>query len=181
VGCLQLDEKYATVRLSSTPFLLEATVYVAEILEKCSELAARTASVYRRLSERFYGDEERVSLWRELALEEETHADVLRRELRSFQEQDRSGLFLPEYVERLARLDSELHQLEERADTARSVDEALAVAVALEQADLEDLYDDLVLQGEPAFKLISERIEAALAAKPLRAPAAGMARRRRSE
>ena len=62
-------------------------MYVAEILEKCSELAARTARVYRRLAERFHGDEERVELWRELALEEETHADVLRRELQSFQEQ----------------------------------------------------------------------------------------------
>jgi rubrerythrin len=154
-------------------------VYVAEILEKCSELAARSASVYRHLAERFHGDEERLSLWRELALEEETHADVLRRELQSFQEQDASGLFLPEYADRLARLDNELRQLENRAETASSVDEALAVSVALEQADLEDLYDDLVLQGEPAFKLISERIEAALAARPLRAPAAGMARARR--
>ena len=63
-------------------------------------------------------------------------------------------------------LDSELRQLEDRAATARSLDDALAVVVALEQADLEDLYDDLVLQGEPAFKLISERIEAALDAKP---------------
>ena len=156
-------------------------MYVAEILEKCSEFAARTARVYRRLAERFRGDEGRVSLWRELALEEETHADVLRRELQSFHEEDFSGTFLPEYAERLARLDGELCQLENRAATTRSVDDALAVAVALEQADLEDLYDDLVLQGGPAFKLISERIEAALAATPERAPAAGMARRRRRE
>jgi hypothetical protein len=154
-------------------------VYVAEILEKCSDLAARTARVYRRLAERLRGDQERVSLWRELALEEETHADVLRRELQSFQEQDQSGSFLPEYAERLAKLDRELRELEQRAGTARSVDDALAVAVALEQTDLEDLYDDLVLQGEPAFKLISERIEAALAAKPENSPAAGLARRPR--
>jgi hypothetical protein len=154
-------------------------VYVPEILEKCSQIATRTARVYRRLAEKFHGDEDRVGLWRELALEEETHADVLRRELESFEEQDQSGPFLPEYANRLARLDDELRELESRADTAHSVDQALAVAVALEQADLEDLYDDLVLQGEPAFKLISERIEAALAAKPIDAPAAGMARSRR--
>jgi len=46
----------------------------------------------------------------------------------------------------------------------------------LEQADLEDLYDDLVLQGEPAFRLISERLEAALAEKPQDTPAAGLAK-----
>jgi rubrerythrin len=154
-------------------------VYVSEILERCSEIAARTAQVYRRLAERLQGQDERVQLWRELALGEETHADVLRRELQSFQEQDVAGSFLPEYAERLRRLDADLRQLEKRAETAHTLDEALAVAVALEQADLEDLYDDLVLQGEPAFKLISERLEAALGVKPGRVPAAGLARRHR--
>jgi len=154
-------------------------VYVSEILERCSEMAARTAQVYRRLAGRLEGQDDRVQLWRELALGEETHADVLRRELQSFQERDVAGSFLPEYAERLRRLDADLRQLEERAEAARTLDEALAVAVALEQADLEDLYDDLVLQGEPAFKLISERLEAALAVKPERVPAAGLAKRHR--
>ena len=154
-------------------------MYVSEILERCSQMAARTAQVYRRLAERLQGQDERVQLWRELALGEETHADVLRRELQSFQEQDVAGAFLPEYAERLRRLDADLRQLEKRAEVAHTLDEALAVAVALEQADLEDLYDDLVLQGEPAFKLISERLEAALGAKPGHVPAAGLARRHR--
>jgi rubrerythrin len=157
----------------------EKAVYVSEILDQCSGMAARTARVYRRLAERLQGEEERVRLWRELALEEETHADILRRELQSFQEQDQAGSFLPEYAERLSQLDAQLCQLERRAETAGTLDEALAVAVALEQADLEDLYDDLVLQGEPAFRLMSERIEAALAAKPQRVAAAGLAKPRR--
>jgi hypothetical protein len=141
-------------------------MYVAEILERCSALAGRTARVYRGLAERFHADQDRVGLWRELALEEETHADILRRELTSFQEQDQSGTFLPEYAERLQRLDVELADLERRAVSAQTLDEALAVAVALEQCHLEELYDDLVLHGEPSFKLISERVEAALAARP---------------
>ncbi len=142
-------------------------------------MAARTAGVYRHLAARLQTHDERVHLWRELALGEETHADILRRELQSFQERDQTGAFLPEYAARLRQLDAELRQLEKRAQTAQTLDDALAVAVALEHADLEDLYDDLVLQGEPAFKLISERLEAALAAKPERVPAAGLARRRR--
>ena len=154
-------------------------MYVVEILERCSDLAARTAHVYRGLAERFHGDRERVHLWRELALEEETHADILRRELESFVQQEQSGAFLPEFAVRVQQLDAELRQLEGSAATAQSLDDALAVAVALEQTDLEDLYDDLVLQGEPAFKLISERLEAALAAKPQSPAAAGLAVRRR--
>lgn len=151
-------------------------MYVSEILEKCSEMAARTARVYRRLADRLHSEKEQVHLWRELALEEETHADILRRELQSFQEQDQAGAFLPEYAQRLSQLDQELAELEQRATVARTLDDALAVAVAVEQADLEELYDDLVLQGEPAFRLISERIEAALGAKPERVAAAGLAK-----
>ena len=163
----------------SPPALESNLMYVTEILARCSEFAARTARVYRHLSERHAGDPGRVSLWHELALEEEIHADVLRRELQSFQEQDHSGTFLPDFADRLHHVDHELRQLERRAESARTLDDALAVAVALEQTDLEDLYDDLVLQGEPAFRLISERIEAALAVRPERTPAAGLARRTR--
>jgi hypothetical protein len=151
-------------------------VYVSEILEKCSEMAARTARVYRRLADRLHSEKEQVGLWRELALEEETHADILRREFQSFQEQDQAGAFLPEYTERLRQLDEELAQLEQRAAVARTLDDGLAVAVAIEQADIEELYDDLVLQGEPAFRLISERIEAALTVKPGNIAAAGLAK-----
>ena len=151
-------------------------MYVIEMIERCSDIASRTARVYRRLAERFHGDRDRVGLWRELALEEETHADVLRRELDSFRERDDSGTFLAEYAERLTHLDAELQQLESRAAAADTLDDALAVAVALEQTDLEDLYDDLVIQGEPAFKLISERLEAALGSHPQGSPAAGLAR-----
>ncbi|MCK6555024.1 hypothetical protein L6Q96_10655 [Candidatus Binatia bacterium] len=154
-------------------------MYIVDILERCSNLAGRTARVYRHLAERFAGDPDRVRLWRELALEEETHSDVLRRELASFQEEDRDGPFLPEYSVRLDNLDADLKRLEERASGAATLDDALAVAVALEQADLEELYDDLVLQGEPAFKLLSERIEAALGARPEPVASAGLAGRRR--
>jgi len=159
----------------------EKAVYVSEILEQCSDIAARTARVYRRLAERSHGEDERVRLWRELALEEETHADILRRELKSFQDQDQTGSFLPEYAERLRQIDTQLRELERRAESTRTLDEALAVAVALEQADLEDLYDDLVLQGEPAFRLMTERIEAALAAQPQQVAAAGLAKPRRPQ
>lgn len=154
-------------------------MYVVEILERCADQAAGTARVYRGLAERFRADSDRVHLWRELALEEEIHADILRRELKAFQEQEQTGAFLPEFADRLLRLDAERRQLEARAATAQTLDDALSVAVALEQADLEDLYDDLVLQGEPAFRLISERLEAALATKPRQLPAAGTAKRER--
>jgi hypothetical protein len=155
-------------------------MYTFEIIERCSGIAARTAQVYRQLAERFAGDPERVQLWRELALEEEVHADVLRRELQTFQEEDQAGSFLPDYAARLSTLDDELKVLEQRAKATATLDDALAVAVALEQTKLEDLYDDLVLQGEPSFRLITERLEAALSQRPGRPAAAGMAARKGS-
>ncbi len=151
-------------------------MYVTDILDKCADLAARAAAVYRQLAVRFGDDGERVRLWRELALEEETHADVLRRELRSFESDDEAGGFLPDFAERLQSTDRELIDLERRAAAAKKLDDALAIAVALEQRGLEDLYDDLVLQGQPAFRILAERVEAALSTQPILASNAGLPR-----
>jgi len=137
-------------------------VYVVDILKKSAELAARAAAVYRGLATRFQDDPDRVQLWRELALEEETHAEVLRREQRNFETAGESGNFLPDFVARLEKSERDLIRLEEAAVGANQLDKVLAVAVAVEQRDLEELYDDLVLQGEPAFRILAERVEAAL-------------------
>ncbi|MBI3785838.1 MAG: hypothetical protein HY270_20785 [Deltaproteobacteria bacterium] len=141
-------------------------MYLIEVLERCSEIADRSARVYRLLADRFGHDHDRVALWRELALEEETHAEVLRREVRSFRDAEQSGNYLPEYSQRLGTLEDKLNAMEAHATTAHSLDDALALAVALEQTTLEDIYDDLILQGEPAFRLISERVEAVLNRTP---------------
>ena len=141
-------------------------MYVTEILQRCAALEGRIAKVYRQLAEQAHADANAARLWRELALEQETHADILQRELRTFQEADDSGSFLPEYAARLEQLERTLHGIEERTATIHTLDDAFATAVALEQTELEDIYDDVVLQSQPAFKLISERIEAALNASP---------------
>lgn len=145
-------------------------MHVVDLLGRCADLAARTAAIYRSLAERFADEPAQVPLWRELALSEEIHADVLRREKGTLQEQDESGPFLPEFVPRLDRLEREVQRLEGMAPGVRSLDEALTVAVALGEATLVDLYDDLVLQGDPGFRLIVERLEAALSNFPQSTP-----------
>jgi len=141
-------------------------MYLVEVLAKCSEIEERAARVYRALAKRFPSSDDEVRLWRELALEEETHADILRREIRAFEERDESGAFLPEYAPRLEHAHQLLADLEKKADGVTSLDDALTLAVAVEQTELEDLYDDLVTQGHPAFKLISERLESTLSNAP---------------
>ncbi len=145
-------------------------MYVTEILQRCADLEGRIAHVYRHLAQQAHTDANAAKLWRELALEQETHADVLNRELRSFQDSDDSGSFLPEYTIRLEQLDRTLRSIEQRAANIQTLDEAFATAVALEQSELEDIYDDVLLQSQPAFKLISERIEAALNLHPIVQP-----------
>jgi rubrerythrin len=140
-------------------------MYLTGILERCSDIENRMARVYRALAERV-GASDAARVWRELALEDETHADILRRELRSLEEGDDSDSFMPEYADRLERADRILRDLEERARTLTTIDEATAVVLAREQATLEDLYDDLVVKAPTDFKLLSERIEAALANAP---------------
>lgn len=153
-------------------------MYLTEILTRCSDIEIRMAKIYRSLAARFGGSGDSARLWHELALEDETHADILRRELRNLEEEEDSGNFLPEYADRIKLADRALSDLESRARTLQTLDDAMALALALEQTTLEDLYDDLVVQGPPAFKLVCERIEAALAAEPA-ANVPGLPRRRR--
>jgi rubrerythrin len=141
-------------------------MYVVEVLERCAELAARVARLYRQLAERFPQDPTRERLWRELALLEETHAEVLRQELRAFRERDETGDFLPEMASRLEQAAATVAAIEEKLRAAESVDSATEAAVALEQMRLEELYDDLFIQGEPAFRVMAERMEGALAEHP---------------
>jgi len=144
----------------------DVAMYLVEVLARCSEIEARVARVYRTLAKRVPSSTDEARLWRELALEEETHADILRREIRAFEERDETGAFLPEFESRLEHALELLTDLEERAREVTVLDEALTLAVAVEQAELEDLYEDLVAQGHPAFKLISERMESKLSNPP---------------
>jgi len=141
-------------------------MYLTELLVRCSDVEARVGRLYRALSERFASGGEMARLWRELAFEEEIHAGILRRELESFEQVEDAGAYLPEYAPRLEHVLQVLDDLEERTLTLETLDDALVVAMALEQAELEDLYDDLVVQGYPAFKLISERLESVSSAPP---------------
>lgn len=141
-------------------------MYLTDILAHCSHIESRVARLYRALADRFHNDASTAKLWRELALEEETHADILRRELRSFDDEDDSGPFLPDYEARIDHVKGMLTELEGRVRELATLDDAMAFAVAIEQTEIEDLFDDLVTQGYPAFKLISERIEASINARP---------------
>ncbi|MCX8072541.1 MAG: hypothetical protein N3C12_08830 [Candidatus Binatia bacterium] len=152
-------------------------MYLAEILERCSALAERSAALYWRLAEQFSHDPDRRELCHELAFLEETHAKVLREELLSLQERDESGDFLPEFGERIEQLEQRLTELEQRVGNSQSFDEATSTLVALQQTHIEELYDDLVVQGDPSFRLFVERLEAALAEYP-KAQAVRQRRRR---
>ena len=134
-------------------------MYLTELLARCSDIEGRVGRVYRTLSESFVDGGETARLWRELAFEEEIHAEILRRELENFEQLDEEGAYLPEYAPRLEHVQQVLDDIEERTQNLRTLDEALVVSMALEQAELEDLYDDLFVQGHPAFKLICERLE----------------------
>ena len=155
-------------------------MYLTEVLERSSEFEARMGKLYRGLARRF-GTADDSRLWNELALECEAHADVLRREQGELDGDDQSGPFLPEYADRLETARQRLDDLEKQAADLTTIDDATTLALALEQGTLEDLYDDLVVQAPAEFKLISERIDAVLAAEPASTGAAGMPRRRRRE
>jgi chromosome segregation ATPase len=141
-------------------------MYVSELLERCRVLAERSARLYRQLASRFAHDFDRRELCHELAFLEETHANVLREEAEAFRQRDEAGDFLPELGQRVEALEKQLAELEARAADLQSPEDAFATLLALQQTNLEELYDELVLQGDPTFRVVVERLEGVIAEYP---------------
>lgn len=138
-------------------------MYVMDALERCANLAERASRLYRELAARLAHNGDRRQLCHELAFLQDTYVNVLREELAAFRERDEAGPFLPELGERVAAAEERMALLETQSTRIRTLDEATATLVALEETNLEELYDDLVMQGDPDARLVVERLEAALA------------------
>lgn len=141
-------------------------MYVIDALERCATLAERASRLYRQLAARFVHDGDRRELCHELAFLQDTYANVLREELAAFRERDEAGDFLPELSERVTAAEQRLAALEQRSTNLDTLDEATLTLVAVEETNLEELYDDLIVKGDPSARLVVERLEAALADSP---------------
>ncbi len=137
-------------------------MFMTEVLKRCSQLEQRVADVYTQFSKNETQDRELKSYWLGMAAEEKHHAKILEAEKLAFEVDSDTGYFMPEFEAKLTEMDQELRQAEERAEQGAKQDEAFAIAMKLEQSELNTIYRDLVIMGRAAVKLMARHMDQSL-------------------
>lgn len=137
-------------------------MFMTEVLKHCSNLEQRVADIYRAFAGALNDDRELESFWLGLAEEEKHHGKILAAERAALEVDSDTGYFMPEFAAKLAEMDALLKRAEEQARSGVTKDEAFALALELEQSELNTIYRDLVLMGRAAVKLMARHVDRSL-------------------
>jgi rubrerythrin len=135
---------------------------IGDLLRRCTRLEEGAAGIYDTLADRFRDDAELSHFWSGMAGDERLHAKKLalwRRLLRLSgkpRKWDVAG-----YDEAVRDLNRLLCALRRAAEAATNVEEAFAIAIAIESSELDPIYAEL-LQASPLsrFPDLAETCEA---------------------
>jgi hypothetical protein len=137
-------------------------MFMTEVLRRCSELEQRVADIYRQFAGSLNDHKELESFWLGMAEEEKHHGKILAAEKAALEVDSDTGYFMPEFPAKLTEMDALLKRVEEKARIGVSEDEAFALALELEQSELNTIYRDLVLMGRAAVKLMARHVDQSL-------------------
>jgi len=125
-------------------------------------LEERVAAIYSQFGGSLNDEKEVASFFLGLAEEEKHHAKILAAEKAALDVDSDTGYFMPEFSAKLTEMDAMLKRVEEKARTGVTKDEAFALALELEQSELNTIYRDLVLMGRAAVKLMARHMDESL-------------------
>ena len=137
-------------------------MFMTEVLQRCSQLEQRVADLYTQLAHNETEDRELKSYWLGLAAEEKHHAKILEAEKVALEVDSDTGYFMPEFEAKLTEMDTELRRAEEQARRGARQEEAFALAMRLEQSEINTIYRDLVIMGRAAVKLMARHMDQSL-------------------
>ncbi|MEW6301332.1 MAG: hypothetical protein AB1671_26965 [Thermodesulfobacteriota bacterium] len=137
-------------------------MFLTEVLGRCSTLEQRVADIYSQFAASCNDDKELESFWLGMAEEEKHHAKILAAEKAALEVDSDTGYFMPEFPAKLVEMDALLKRVEEQARRGVSKEEAFALALELEQSELNTIYRDLVLMGRAAVKLMARHMDQSL-------------------
>ncbi len=137
-------------------------MFMTEVLGRCSTLEQRVADIYRQFAASFTADKALESFWLGMAEEEKHHAKILAAEKAALEVDSDTGYFMPEFLPKLVEMDALLTRVEEQVQRGVSKEEAFALALELEQSELNTIYRDLVLMGRAAVKLMARHMDRSL-------------------
>lgn len=137
-------------------------MFMTEILGRCSMLEQRVADIYNHFARSSNADKELASFWFGLAAEEKHHSKILAAEKTALEVDGDTGYFIPEFPAKIVEMDTLLKRIEEKAHQGVTKDETFALALELEQSELNTIYRDLVLMGRAAAKLMARHMDESL-------------------
>src|SRR5215471_761684 len=137
-------------------------MFMTEVLKRCSMLEERMAAIYSQFAGSLNDGKEAESFFLGLAEEEKHHAKILAAEKAALDVDSDTGYFMPEFPAKLTEMDTMLKRVEEKARTGVTKEEAFALALELEQSELNTIYRDLVLMGRAAVKLMARHVDQSL-------------------
>jgi hypothetical protein len=137
-------------------------MFMTEVLGRCSILEQRVAGIYSQFASSLNDDKELESFWLGMAEEEKHHGKILAAEKAALEVDSDTGYFMPEFPAKLMEMDTLLKRIEEKARLGVTKDEAFALALELEQSELNTIYRDLVLMGRTAVKLMARHMDQSL-------------------
>lgn len=137
-------------------------MFMTEVLKRCSQLEQRVAAIYTQFAHNESEERELKSYWLGMAAEEKHHAKILEAEKAALEVDSDPGYFMPEFEAKLTEMDQELRQAEDQAQQGATQDAAFAIALGLEQSELNTIYRDLVLMGRAAVKLMARHMDRSL-------------------
>jgi hypothetical protein len=137
-------------------------MFMTEVLGRCSLLEQRVAEIYSQFAGSLNDNKELESFWLGMAEEEKHHGKILAAEKAALEVDSDTGYFMPEFPAKLTEMDALLKGVEEKAKLGVTKDEAFALALELEQSELNTIYRDLVLMGRAAVKLMARHMDESL-------------------
>jgi hypothetical protein len=137
-------------------------MFMTEVLRRCSMLEQRVADIYSQFAGSLNDDKAVASFFLGLAEEEKHHAKILAAEKAALDVDSDTGYFMPEFSAKLTEMDTMLKKVEEKARMGVTKEEAFALALELEQSELNTIYRDLVLMGRAAVKLMARHMDESL-------------------
>jgi hypothetical protein len=137
-------------------------MFMTQVLERCSQLEWRIADIYSQFAATFNDDKELSGFWLGMAEEEKHHSKILQAEKAALEVDSDTGYFMPEFPAKLEEMDRFLKGIEERARMGVERDEAFALALEMEQSEMNTIYRDLVLMGREAVKLLARHMDESL-------------------
>jgi hypothetical protein len=137
-------------------------MFLTQVLERCSQLEQRAADIYNQFATTFNDNKELAGFWLGMAEEEKHHSKILRAEKAALEVDSDTGYFMPEFPAKLQEMDRLIKGIEEKARMGAERDEAFAMALEIEQSEMNTIYRDLVLMGRAAVKLMARHMDESL-------------------